>query len=61
MRTDWRSDLTERYDAFGRGMHYPTRRDTFFHNYMTLHDIYRYPGQHFDFHARPLTLHSGAP
>jgi hypothetical protein len=32
-------------NAFGRGMHYPTRWDPFFSDYMTLADIYRYPGQ----------------
>ena len=47
-------------DAFGRGMHYPTRWDPFFNDYMTLQDIYRYPGQHFDFHARQLTINSAA-
>jgi hypothetical protein len=41
---------------FGRGMHYPTRWDPFFGDYMTLEALYRYPGQHFDFHARQLTL-----
>jgi hypothetical protein len=39
-----------------RGMHYPTRRDPFFQNYMTLADIYRYPAQHFAFHHQQLTL-----
>ena len=28
----------------------------FFNDYMTLEDVYRYPGQHFDFHQRQLTL-----
>jgi hypothetical protein len=28
----------------------------FFRDYMTLEDVYRYPGQHFDFHARQLTI-----
>lgn len=41
---------------FARGMHYPTRWDPFFEDYMTLEDVYRYPGRHFDFHARQLTL-----
>ena len=50
----------EHDDAFGRGMHYPTRWDPFFNDYMTLEDIYRYPGQHFDFHARQLTINSAA-
>jgi hypothetical protein len=39
-----------------RGMHYPTRWDPFFHDYMTLADLYRFPTQHFDFHRRQLTL-----
>ncbi len=39
-----------------RGMHYPTRWDPFFRDYMTLADIYRYPAQHFTFHQRQLTL-----
>ena len=28
----------------------------FSQDYMTLADVYRYPGQHFDFHAHQLTL-----
>jgi hypothetical protein len=43
-----------------RGMHFPTRWDPFFKDYMTLEDVYRYPGQHFDFHKRQLTLNSTA-
>lgn len=50
----------EHDDAFCRGMHYPTRWDPFFNDYMTLEDVYRYPGQHFDFHARQLTVDSAA-
>lgn len=46
----------ESNDAFDRGMHFPTRWDPFFKDYMTLEDVYRYPGQHFDFHKRQLTL-----
>src|ERR1700756_4000750 len=46
----------ERHDAFHRGMHFPTRWDPFFNDYMTLEDVYRYPGQHFDFHAGQLPL-----
>jgi hypothetical protein len=38
------------------GMHYPTRWDPFFKDFMTLADLYHYPGQHFDFHQRQLTL-----
>jgi DinB family protein len=39
-----------------RGMHYPTRWDPFFQDFMTLADLYRFPTQHFDFHRRQLTL-----
>lgn len=39
-----------------RGMHYPTRWDPFFRDYMTLADVYHFPTQHFDFHQRQLTL-----
>jgi hypothetical protein len=49
--------LTREHDnAFRRGMHYPTRWDPSFGDYMTLADIYRYPGQHYDHHRRQLTL-----
>ena len=43
-------------DALGRGMQFPTRWDPYFKDYMTLEDVYRYPGRHFDFHARQLTF-----
>jgi len=43
-------------DSLRRGMHFPTGWDPFFADYMTLEDVYRYPGKHFDFHARQLTL-----
>ncbi len=43
-------------EALERGMHFPTRWDPFFKDYMTLENVYRYPGQHFDFHRRQLTL-----
>jgi hypothetical protein len=42
--------------AFDRGMHFPPRWDPFFTDYMTLADVYRYPNQHFDFHARQLAF-----
>ena len=49
--------LAREHDAaFTRGMHYPTRWDPFFEDFMTLEDVYRYPGRHFDFHAHQLTL-----
>lgn len=40
--------------SLDRGMHYPTGWDPFFNDYMTLEDIYRYAGQHFDFHREQL-------
>ncbi|BBY45704.1 DinB family protein [Mycolicibacterium celeriflavum] len=43
-------------DALSYGMHFPRRWDPFFSDYMTLEDVYRYPGRHFDFHARQLTF-----
>lgn len=43
-------------EALRRGMHFPTRWDPFFADFMTLEDVYRYPGRHFDFHAEQLTL-----
>jgi hypothetical protein len=51
-----RSLNRERDNAFRRGMYYPTRWDPYFREYMTLADIYRYPGQHYDHHRRQLTL-----
>jgi hypothetical protein len=42
--------------SLARGMHYPTRWDPFFRDYMTLADVYRFPTQHFEFHRRQLTL-----
>ncbi|HEU4946820.1 MAG TPA: DinB family protein [Kribbella sp.] len=50
-RLDAETDLD-----LARGMHYPTRWDPFFEDYMTLADIYLYPTRHFDFHRRQLTL-----
>lgn len=53
--------LHRRLDAesdadLARGMHYPTRWDPFFTDYMTLADVYHFPTQHFEFHRRQLTL-----
>lgn len=53
--------LHDRLDAesdadLARGMHYPTRWDPFFTDYMTLADVYRFPTRHFEFHRRQLTL-----
>lgn len=44
--------------ALARGMHYPTRWDPFFRDYMTLADVYHFPTQHFEFHRDQLTLPS---
>ena len=43
-------------DDLRRGMHFPPRWDPFFADYMTLEDVYRYPGRHFDFHAEQLNF-----
>lgn len=53
--------LHRRLDAetdadLARGMHYPTRWDPFFKDYMTLADVYHFPTQHYDFHREQLTL-----
>ncbi|MCT7351347.1 hypothetical protein N4P33_04080 [Streptomyces sp. 15-116A] len=37
-------------------MCFPTRRDPFFKDVMTLEELYHYPTQHFDFHRGQLTL-----
>ena len=50
------SSNREKDADFARGMHYPIRWDPFFEDFMTLEDVYRYPGRHFDFHAHQLTL-----
>jgi hypothetical protein len=42
--------------AFRRGMHFPTQWDPYFRADMTVADIYRYPGRHYDHHRRQLTL-----
>jgi hypothetical protein len=51
-----RSLAAEHDGSFRRGMHYPPGWDPYFRDYMTLADIYRYPGQHYDHHRRQLTL-----
>ncbi|MEA5367150.1 DinB family protein [Amycolatopsis sp., V23-08] len=42
--------------GLARGMHYPTRWDPFFADYMTVADLYRFPARHFEFHQAQLTL-----
>ncbi|MBC2644893.1 MULTISPECIES: DinB family protein [unclassified Rhodococcus (in: high G+C Gram-positive bacteria)] len=39
-----------------RSMDFPVRWDPFFTESMTLEQVYRYPGKHFDFHRAQLTL-----
>ncbi|WP_284548051.1 DinB family protein [Aestuariimicrobium sp. T2.26MG-19.2B] len=43
-------------DELARGMHFPTRWDPYFVDYMTLHAVLHYPTQHYDHHRRQLTL-----
>jgi hypothetical protein len=38
-----------------RGMHYPTKWDSLFTDYMTLTDIFRFPMRHFYFHVGHIT------
>ena len=42
--------------ALTLGMDYPTDWDPYFHPYMTLADVYRYPTQHYDHHTRQLSV-----
>jgi len=51
-----RSLASEDEDGLHRGMHFPARWDPYFRDYMTLADVYQYPGQHYDHHRRQLTL-----
>jgi hypothetical protein len=37
-------------------MYYPSGWDPFFREYMTVAHLYHYPVQHFDWHARQLSL-----
>jgi hypothetical protein len=36
-------------------MHFPTRWDPYFRDFMTLADVYHYPTEHFDHHDRQLS------
>ncbi|MGV9664929.1 DinB family protein [Nocardia niigatensis] len=45
-------------EDFARGMRYPNRWDPYFQDYMSLAELYRYPGQHYDHHRKQLTLAS---
>lgn len=46
----------EAEDNLGRSMCFPSRWDPFFHDRMTLAEVYHFPTQHFDFHRDQLTL-----
>ncbi len=41
-------------DEWERGMHYPTRWDPNFHDFMTIRELFRYPITHFNFHMEQL-------
>jgi hypothetical protein len=43
-------------DALQRGMFFPTRWDPYFRDFMSMADVYLYPGQHYDHHRRQLRL-----
>ena len=47
-------------DNLRRAMHFPTRWDPFFKDYMILADVYWFAGRHFDFHERQLPFDSAA-
>jgi hypothetical protein len=42
--------------ALSRGMHFPNRWDPYFRDYMTLSEVYDYPGKHYDHHRGQLAL-----
>jgi DinB family protein len=52
---------TETDANLARGMHYPTRWDPFFTDYMTLADLYHFPTRHFHFHRRQLSFGDAQP
>ena len=37
-------------DEWEHGMYYPTRWDSNFHDFMTIHELFYYPAKHFNFH-----------
>ena len=43
-------------ETLSRRMHFPVRWDPFFEDTMSLLDVYHFGTQHFDFHARQLTI-----
>ena len=51
-----RSLCRENAESLRRGMHFPTRWDPYFRDYMTLTDVYAFPGKHYDHHRQQLSL-----
>lgn len=46
----------ESEDTLARGMHFPSRWDPLFKDWMTLLEVYHYATEHFEFHRKQLTL-----
>jgi hypothetical protein len=42
--------------TLSRGMHFPNRWDPYFRDYMTLSEVYSFPGKHYDHHRNQLAL-----
>jgi hypothetical protein len=42
--------------TLSRGMYFPNRWDPYFRDYMTLGDVYSYPGKHYEHHRHQLAL-----
>ena len=42
--------------ALSRGMHFPNHWDPYFRDYMTLSQVYSYPGKHYEHHRHQLAL-----
>ncbi len=54
---DLHRSLDRRSDQdLSRGMHFPVGWDPYFHDVMTLRELYHYPTQHYHHHRRQLTL-----
>jgi len=43
-------------ERLAQGMHYPTRWEPFFEDYLTVAQTYEYPTKHYDFHRAQLNL-----
>ena len=50
----------ETEEALGRKMHFPVGWDPFFHDSMSLAEVYRYGTQHYDLHRAQLTIEKSA-